>query len=239
MRRSRGGGSPAARRRAAVDQLADDLLEEADRRAGAHAAEARDPVRQAEDVEGIDRPERLEIAGDGAPERVRIAREPLREDRPLEDVERDAGHLERDVEHAAVGAPPPAPHQPLGRIRHGRHEPATVRGEKSGARVRRCSRHSSPSAVSEPVAEPRRQDPALQIVLAVVGGIVDEDVADRGRVVEHGHPAEHALPGDDRLLEMLLRPGGERIGARAGEELEEVRAASARGVGAGGRKRVS
>ena len=62
---------------AAVDQLADGLLEEADRRPRPPAAEARDPIRQAEHVEGIDRAERLEIAGDRAPERVRIAREPL------------------------------------------------------------------------------------------------------------------------------------------------------------------
>jgi hypothetical protein len=50
----------------------------------------------------------------------------------------------------------------------------------------------------QPVAEARRQDAALQVVLAVARGVVDQDVPDRGRIADHRHPPERAVAGDVR-----------------------------------------
>ena len=131
---------------------------------------------------GIERAERLEIARDGAPERVRIALEPVREDRPLEHVERDARHLEGDVERcgrrAGASAAPGA--RPL----------AIMAGTKPRDVARREERREGaplqPPLLAfgreQAVAEPGREHAALQVVLAVVRGVVDEDVPDRRRV---------------------------------------------------------
>ena len=139
------------------------------------------------------------------PEGVRVAGEPLREDGALQDVEGDAGHLEGDVERAL----------PAGRRRqrrtsrseaddHRRHEARDVAGRKQRRQRPALQPPFLALGRDEPVAEPRREDAALQIVLAVIGGVVDKDVTDRGGIADDGDPAEHSVAGHDRLFEMLL-----------------------------------
>ena len=72
-------------------------------------------------------------------------------------------------------------------------------------------RHEAP-------AQARRQDPELQVVLPVIGGVVHEDVADDGRVVHHGHPPERPLAGQDEILEMRLHPGVQGVLAHGAQE---------------------
>ena len=176
---------------------------------------------------GSRRTEGLEIAGDGAPERVRIPGQALGEDGALEDVEGDAGHFEGDVEHPALRPPPPAPHEPLRRRDHGGHEARDVPRREQRRQAAALQAPFLALGGEEAVAEPRREHPALEIVLPVVRGVVDEDVADGGRIAHHGDAAEHPFAGDDGLLEMLRRPGRDEVFAGRLEEVEEVRRARA------------
>ena len=179
--------------------------------------------RQAEDVERVDRPDRLEIARDRAAERIRIARQPC-----VKIVRSSTSSVTRVISSAtSTGRPSPRRRSRRTTRRSAASsmagaKPADVRGVKSGASARRCARHSSPSAVSRPFAEARRQHAPLQVVLAVVRGVVDEHVADRGRVAQHRDAAEHALRGEDRLLEMRLASrssAGSRARLQEGEEV--------------------
>ena len=118
--------------------------------------------------------------------------------------------------------PPPAPHEPLGRRDHRRHEA----GDVARREERREGAPLQPPLLAlgreQPVAEPGRQHAALEVVLAVVCGIVDEHVPDRRRVVHDGDAPERAFAGEDQVLEMVLGPGGERIRAQRREEIEHV-----------------
>ena len=201
------------------------------RRPGAPAADPRQPLRQAEDIERVERPERLEIARDRAPERIRIALEPGREDRPLEHVERHARHLEGDVEDAAVGRRRQRRTRRSADRDHRRHEARDVARREQ----RREGAPLQPPLLAlgreQPVAEPGRQHAALEVVLAVVCGVVDEHMPDRRRVVDDRDAPERAFAGEDQVLEMVLGPGGERIRAQRREEIEHVGRGPARDRG--------
>src|SRR5690242_4246450 len=57
---------------AAADQLTHQILEEADRWLCPPAPDARHPIRQAEDIDGIDPAQTLEIAGNGTPQGIGV-----------------------------------------------------------------------------------------------------------------------------------------------------------------------
>ena len=62
---------------------------------------------------------------------------------------------------------------------------------------------------------------------------------DRLRLVEHEHAAHHALAVEDRLFEMRLRPGRQRVAARGGKKTEEIGRAIARPRARAGARPVS
>ena len=125
VRRSRGAGSPLARSALpGLDQLVDRLLEEADR--GTRPRRSAAPSPGSRRCRAVDSPQAVEVAGDGAAQRIRVLRHPVGEDRPLQHVEGDPGHFERGIDHAAARTPLPAPDDTIGGLDHGRKEAARM-----------------------------------------------------------------------------------------------------------------
>ena len=63
----------------------------------------------------------------------------------------------------------------------------------------------------EAVAEPGPQHPELQVVLAVVRGVVEKDMTNRRRIVRGGAQAQNRPADRERPLEIRLAPDLDRI----------------------------
>jgi hypothetical protein len=57
----------------------------------------------------------------------------------------------------------------------------------------------------------RRQHPALQPILAIVGGVIQQDVSDGAGLMHRHHMPDRQSAGDDRHFEMLRGPALKRI----------------------------
>ena len=67
------------------------------------------------------------------------------------------------------------------------------------------------------VAQSGRKHAALQPVLSVVGVVVQEDAADRARLVHEQRMADRQPAFDDRLLKVLFSPAFQRVAPQGGE----------------------
>ena len=153
-------------------------------------------------------------------ELVGIALEAAREDRRAQDVERHPVHLRLHVDHAPGPEPRPAGGERIRGETHRNREPGDdTRGENGRDRppldAPELAFHRQ-----QPVAEAGREHPLLQGVLAVIGDVVDQYAADRGRMVDHRTDAEKPASSQNGALEMRLRPGLDRIAAERAEEGE-------------------
>ena len=179
----------AARQKLAAprDNRLDGSIEYRERRLAPAAPEARQKGRQVERIERMHPPERVEIARDRLRQDRGLAREPIREDRALEHFERHMRHLARRIDRARIGERAPTLDETLGNACHRRLEAFDHAG-REGWRERAPLR--APALAfgrEEAVAEAGAQHTRLQHALAVVPGVVDENVLDRGRIADDAH----------------------------------------------------
>ena len=140
---SLGGGAPELQKAlAGADDVVDRAREEFERGASAQPAEPRQELRRADEIERIEAPDRLEIAGHGELERARVAAEPLREQRLLEHFERHPRHLLRDLDDPAL---------PLGREPLGRRRRDPVDRRREAADLARREQRRERAALGAPV----------------------------------------------------------------------------------------
>ncbi len=191
---------------------------------------------RADEVERVEAAEAVEIVGDGALERARLPPESLREQGLLEHFQRDARHELADVGDRAV-APT---RQPLdGRRRDALHRRGEIR-DRAGRKQRRKRPPLQTPGLAlrrhQPVAQTRAQDPELQIVLAVIGDVVEEHAPDGGRVVGGRAQAEDRSADQDRMFEMRLAPDLERIAPERQDGVERAARLGRTGAERGERK---
>jgi hypothetical protein len=60
-------------------------------------------------------------------------------------------------------------------------------------------------SAEETVSKPGRQDATLQVVLAVVGSVVEKDVANSTRLMDEDDMSNRQAADHDRLLKVLAR----------------------------------
>ena len=208
------------------DDTIDFGFEKLQRRAHPEPAEPRDKVGHAENVERADFPDRVEIGGHRHADVFGVGSETIREDGAFDDIERDLGHLGRHVDGGARAERGPSVDQGAHCCHHRRrkihHRPARKhRGEYPPLQAPLLA-----LGAQQAVTQSRRQYPALQAVLAVVGGVIQQDAADGAGLVNQQHVADRQATGNDRLLEMRRRPAFERIafqGTEQGQRLERPR----------------
>ena len=80
-----------------------------------------------------------------------------------------------------------------------------------GLRMRRCRRHTSPSAASIPVPEPNENTRRIGDDARRIVDILVHDPVDAGRIADRKKPAPDIAARDDRRLEHLVVAEGERI----------------------------
>src|ERR1700731_1006050 len=134
--------------------------------------------------------------------------------RPSEKIVRSSTSSVTRVISAAtsiVAPPRPSVGQRPGRTQHGGREthdaPAREhRGQGAPLYVPLLA-----FGTEQTVIEPRRQHPALQRILAVIGGIIEKNAANGARLVDQNRIADRQSDPDDRFFEVLLGPTFEWI----------------------------
>ena len=197
---------------------------------GAHAepAEPRDEVGHAEKVERTDFSDRIEIRHHGGADVFGVGFKSIREDGAFENLQREPCHLGRDVDCCMVTKSGPSFDQNLGGPHHRRrkfhHGPARKhRGKNAPLRTPLLT-----LGAQQPFIQSRRQHPALQAILPVVGGVIEQDAADRVRLVNQQHVPDRQSACHDRLFEVRRCPAFKRVALQNPEQSDRLQRARLR-----------
>jgi len=139
-------------------------------------------------IERIDAAERIEIDSHRAAQRAVVSRDAAGKDGALEGVERKVRHLLGDIDDFAVTRPP-SRHQGVDQLRHSGRETPHVPDRED-------RRHGAPLQLPlrllrrEQAIAQDREHSLLKTVLGIIGRIVGEHPADRGRMACHDNFAE-------------------------------------------------
>ncbi len=203
-------------------------FEKLQRRAHQEPAEPRDEVGYAEKVERTDFPYRVEIGHHGGPDLFGIGSKSIREDRAFDHVQRDPCHLGRDIDCCVVPTARPALDQNISGSHH--------RGCKiHHGLARKYRRNDAPLqtpllalGAQQSIIQPSRQHPALQAILPIICCVIEQDAADRVRLVNQEHVPDGQSAGNDRLLEVLCGPAFQRVALQGADQSDRLQRARLR-----------
>jgi len=80
----------------------------------------------------------------------------------------------------------------------------------------------------QPFIQPSRQHPALQAILPIVCGVIEQDAADRVRLVNQQRVPDGQSARNDRLLEVLRGPAFQRVALQGTDECDRLQRARLR-----------
>src|SRR5579863_3395866 len=200
------------------DQLVDRRFEKSQCRTRAQPIEPRHELGRAEEVKEPQLADRVEIDGHGDANFFGVATQAIRKYRTFEDVERDASHLNGEIDRRAVLVSGPPVEQGFGGAHHRRRE---LEDGLAGEYWRSDAPLAAPALAldaQEAFAQPSRQNASLPAVFLVVAAIVQDDAPYGVRLMRQQHMADRQPALHDRLLEMWPGPAFERVSPYGGEE---------------------
>ena len=78
------------------------------------------------------------------------------------------------------------------------------------------------------IIQSSRQHPALQAILPIICGVIEQDAADRVRLVNQEHVPDGQSAGNDRLLEVLRGPAFQRVALQDTDQSDRLQRARLR-----------
>ena len=180
---------------------------------------------RAQQIQGIDPPDGLEIACHGPLKGAGLTAEPFREQCLLEHLQRHARHDRADVRDCPVA---PAGH-PLNRRSPDpvdrRSEFRDLTGREQGRQRTALDAPVLALGGQQSIAESRPQNAKLKIVLAIVCSVVEKNASDGRRIVRRATQTKDGAADGNRSFEVPLPPDFDWI-ALQGEEGRERRPAA-------------